>query len=114
MVTRRVSEDEAPKDLTQLHPRSRVGLRSTNGIYAEPAALDRVFPTSRSLDQEETAMRRPAQREQKKPKTAADKGKRYRCCVCRKRSPRKTTQVPYYCAEHAYLADLNDDETNDD
>lgn len=36
-------------------------------------------------------------RETRKPKTAADKGKRYRCCVCHKRAARKTTVVPYYC-----------------
>ena len=44
-------------------------------------------------------------RETKKPRTAADKGKRYRCCVCRKRAARKTTEVPFYCAEHRYLKD---------
>ena len=40
-------------------------------------------------------------KELKKPKTAEDKGKRYRCCICRKRAPRKTKVVPYYCDEHA-------------
>ena len=55
-------------------------------------------------------MKSPTKREYKKPKTAADKGKRYRCCVCRKRSPRKTLQVPYYCPTHAYLADQPGDD----
>ena len=44
-------------------------------------------------------MKNPQPKESKKPKTAADKGKRYRCCVCKKRAPRKVTHVPYYCSE---------------
>lgn len=42
-------------------------------------------------------MERYSKREPRKPKTALSKGKRYRCCVCRKRAMRKTTVVPYYC-----------------
>ena len=43
-------------------------------------------------------MKNPPQREPKKPKSAPDKGKRYRCCVCKKRALRKTTEVPYFCS----------------
>lgn len=50
-----------------------------------------------------------AKKELKKPKTAEDKGKRYRCCICRKRAPRKTKQVPYYCAEHESRKDSTED-----
>ena len=50
-------------------------------------------------------MRRQIKKEHRKPKTAVDKGKRYRCCVCRKRSARKTTMVPYYCDQHLHLKD---------
>lgn len=59
-------------------------------------------------------MKSPSKREPKKPKTAADKGKRYRCCVCRKRAERKTTQVPHYCREHEYLRDAPDGGRYDD
>lgn len=48
-------------------------------------------------------MKSPARKELKKPKTAEDKGKRYRCCVCRKKSPRKIKHAPYHCPEHIYL-----------
>ena len=50
-------------------------------------------------------MRHYKNREARKPKTAADKGKRYRCCVCRKRAPRKTKVVPYYCDLHNVTQD---------
>lgn len=52
-------------------------------------------------------MKNRARKELKKPRTATDKGKRYRCCVCRKKAPQKTKQVPFYCAEHAHLADVS-------
>jgi len=49
-------------------------------------------------------MGRYNERESRKPKTAPDKGKRYRCCVCRKRAARKTKIVPYYCDRCAKTA----------
>ena len=52
-------------------------------------------------------------REPKKPRTAAEKGKRHRCCVCRKRAARKTTEVPFYCAEHRYLKDTAHESKSD-
>ena len=53
---------------------------------------------------------RNQRKEFKKPKTAADKGKRYRCCICRKKAARKVKVVPHYCEQHAYLAtsEIND------
>ena len=45
-------------------------------------------------------MKSPPKKELKKPRSAADKGKRYRCCICRKKAPQKTTEVPYYCDLH--------------
>ena len=48
-------------------------------------------------------MRKQMRKEPKKPKTAEDKGKRYRCCVCRKKAARKVKTVPYYCEQHRYL-----------
>jgi len=51
-------------------------------------------------------MKNPPRREMKKPKSAADKGKRYRCCVCRKKAPQKSKEVPYYCADHQYLKNV--------
>jgi ribosomal protein L37AE/L43A len=40
---------------------------------------------------------KPSRREAKKPKTAV-KGKRLKCAVCHKRSPRRvTTPAPWYC-----------------
>lgn len=51
-------------------------------------------------------MKNPPKREKRKKKTAAPKGKRYRCTICRKRAPRKTT-APYYCPDH--LDHKNDD-----
>lgn len=35
----------------------------------------------------------------KKPKTAV-KGKRYRCAICKKLSPKPVLSAPYYCPEH--------------
>lgn len=42
---------------------------------------------------------KPAPREPKKTRTTT-KGKRYRCAICRAKSPRPTT-APYYCPKHA-------------
>jgi rubrerythrin len=42
-------------------------------------------------------MGQKAKKEHKKPKTAI-KGKRYRCAICRKRSPRPIKEpAPWYC-----------------
>ena len=42
-------------------------------------------------------------RETKKPRTAV-KGKRYRCAVCRKRSPKPVLgPAPWYCEKHARI-----------
>jgi hypothetical protein len=67
-----------------------------------------------AVAKEMTKMRKPAKREPKKPKTAPDRGKRYRCCICRKKSPTKTMQVPYYCAEHQHLANGDEYDEGDD
>ena len=53
---------------------------------------------------------RNRKKEFKKPKSAEDKGKRYRCCICRKKSPRKTKMVPFYCAEHLSMKDAPRDD----
>ena len=42
-------------------------------------------------------MKAPQKKEKKKPKTAPDKGKRYRCASCWKRSPKKVKKAPWYC-----------------
>ena len=70
-----------------------------NRVYAATTVIEWEVAMSRSSN------RGQKKREPKKPRTAADKGKRYRCCVCRKRAARKTTEVPFYCAEHRYLKD---------
>jgi len=41
-------------------------------------------------------MKSKPKREHRKPKTAV-KGKRYRCAVCKKKSPKKVLKAPYYC-----------------
>jgi len=41
--------------------------------------------------------RTPAKKNRKKAKSAEPKGKRYRCAVCKRKSPRKIKGVPYYC-----------------
>lgn len=43
-------------------------------------------------------MKNPQKKENKKPKTAPYKGKRYLCAVCRKRSPKKVLKAPWYCS----------------
>ena len=53
-------------------------------------------------------MGRYSKRESRKPKTAPDRGKRYRCCVCKKRAPRKTKEVPYYCDNCAKAHEAKD------
>jgi ribosomal protein L37AE/L43A len=59
---------------------------------------------------------KPARREAKKPKTAV-KGKRLKCAVCHKRSPRRvTTPAPWYCptcGDERYQARLADDTRGD-
>ena len=70
-----------------------------NRVYAATTVIEWEVAMGRSSN------RGQKKREPKKPRTAADKGKRYRCCVCRKRAARKTTEVPFYCAEHRYLKD---------
>ena len=39
-------------------------------------------------------------KETKKPKTNLNKGKRYRCANCKKRSPKRVlTPAPWYCGK---------------
>lgn len=40
----------------------------------------------------------PTKKNHKKAKSAEPKGKRYRCSVCKKKSPKKIKNVPYYCS----------------
>ena len=80
----------------------RAGLRSITTVKITFAAdcIPR-YPTSSDtggLFIKEVIMRTPQLRERKKARTAT-RGKRYRCTICRKKSPKPTT-VPYYCPEH--------------
>jgi hypothetical protein len=53
----------------------------------------------------------PRSGKQTRPKTAL-KGKRYRCAVCRKRSPRPVkTPAPWYCAICASANEVREGDT---
>lgn len=54
----------------------------------------------------------PSRREKKKPRIR-QRGKRYRCTICGKRSPR-TTKAPYYCPAHEDYCPAHEDHRYDD